>query len=658
MINFIKNPGDKILELGCGNSPHPESDVRVDVRPIPGITHFTANFELPFTEEHNQAIGSDEFAAVFSHFAIEHLSYRSVPGFLKECFRVIRPGGHVIMAMPNTVEQMKWIANNTDGWDGKDLFESASEKLFGSQNMPDAEGTDHNTHKAFFSPQIAISLFTAAGFRNVNIQPYGARNTDMIVSAQKPADRILDKKPDESVIDHITYTPVNPQNCTTQEAPTMPLAATEPLKGKPFTEYKDLALERDIAKNTGGSPTYNPARMFNRDYFDGGKGGCGGYAGEGYRDFPVHNVIARHVLERKPESVLELGCARGYTLKRLQDAGIIAAGMDVSQHCYLTRVCEAIGQRNITDTPWVVPDHYTQVRRDVEYDLCFSIGFLDHLPVHSLPTVIKEMTRTCKRGLHGVNPDPLTDGDRTRLSAGRPLSWWKDLFKTYAPGWFCEVVHKSELETAPNPDWAKEWLQGDGRLKLNLGCYATMFYHGWTNIDQHDLGGWAQAQGYQYQRHDLRGGIPYHTASVDLIFMHHVLEHFDYKAGAALLRECRRVIRPTGAVRIVVPNMAKLCEGYAAEKSNICLHDFDEMNAGCAEQKTDAGKLWSLLCPDHQAGYDEETLCGMLEDAGFDATPTRFRQTAHDPVKQILKECYEHDYGGTSLFVDAVPCME
>lgn len=407
---------------------------------------------------------------------------------------------------------------------------------------------------------------------------------------------------------------------------------------------------------------YVPEKMFDRRYFDGG-GPWGGYAGEGYRDFPVHHVIARHVLERKPESVLELGCARGYTLKRLQDAGVIAEGVDVSQHCWLTRVCDRLYRHDLTLTPWEpLCDAGSQ------HDLCFSIGFLDHLPTESLPAVVKEMARTCKRGLHGVNPDPLTDGDRTRLSAGKSLHWWKQLFTTHAPGWPCEIVPKGELETAKSPDWQKAWMEGDGRLKLNLGCYATQFHFGWTNIDQHDLGAWAAAQGYHYQRHDLRGGIPYHTASVDLLFLHHVLEHFDYKAGLSLLRECRRVIRPTGALRVVVPNMEVLCGMYAGRKLNLSrdyeggecesLTQFDEMNTGCAESPTIAGKLWSLLCPDHQAGYDEETLCAALEEAGFDATPARFRFTAHDPVKQILRECVEMDYGGTSLFVDAVPRMD
>ena len=130
-----------------------------------------------------------------------------------------------------------------------------------------------------------------------------------------------------------------------------------------------------------------PEQLFDRYYFNGG-GKNGGYTGVGYRDFYKHDITTQHILARKPESVLELGCAKGFILKRLQDAGIIAGGLEISKHCYLTRACENILQANICKTPWVVPDHHTQVRKDLEYDLCFSIAVLEHIPEDKLPAVI------------------------------------------------------------------------------------------------------------------------------------------------------------------------------------------------------------------------------------------------------------------------------
>ena len=80
----------------------------------------------------------------------------------------------------------------------------------------------------------------------------------------------------------------------------------------------------------------SPENAFDKDYFNGGKK-VGGYAREGYRDFPVHWVTANKVMSLNPKSVLELGCARGYILKKIQDEGVPIGGLEVSKHCYLTR---------------------------------------------------------------------------------------------------------------------------------------------------------------------------------------------------------------------------------------------------------------------------------------------------------------------------------
>src|SRR5258706_6437358 len=48
------------------------------------------------------------------------------------------------------------------------------------------------------------------------------------------------------------------------------------------------------------------AHPFDRDYFNGGAK-VGGYAHEGYWDYPVHWTPFRKVMELKPESVLEIG---------------------------------------------------------------------------------------------------------------------------------------------------------------------------------------------------------------------------------------------------------------------------------------------------------------------------------------------------------------
>ena len=93
MIQIQSEPGTKIIELGGGN--HPQIRPNVDVRAGDGVD-YVANFEEPFPKEPWAQDGS--WDGVFSHFVIEHISWRKVSQFVSEVFCILRPGGKAIFA--------------------------------------------------------------------------------------------------------------------------------------------------------------------------------------------------------------------------------------------------------------------------------------------------------------------------------------------------------------------------------------------------------------------------------------------------------------------------------------------------------------------------------------------------------------------------------
>lgn len=98
---------------------------------------------------------------------------------------------------------------------------------------------------------------------------------------------------------------------------------------------------------------------------------------------------------------------------------------------------------------------------------------------------------------------------------------------------------------------------------LNIGCgyhYATA--REWTNVDFLQSGPGVIA-------HNLLQGIPMHDASFDLVYHSHVLEHFSKADGEKLIRECNRVLRPGGILRIAIPDLEQLARNYlgALEKA-------------------------------------------------------------------------------------------
>jgi predicted SAM-dependent methyltransferase len=624
-IKINVQPGQRVLELGGGANRHEATTVNVDVRQAPGVD-VVCDFDkdpLPFQDA--------EWDAVVSIFCLEHVNWRQTKRLLGEMNRVLKPGGHLILVVPNVAAQMAWAAQNKEGWDGKDFFESASECLFGSMDY------EANTHKGFFVPESAKALVEGAGFEGVDIKPYGERSTDMAVGARKPgAAKAAGEKRD-----------------LLAEAFGLNGAASNPEKAR-----------------IAGMPA---EAKFDKTYFHGGAK-VGGYAGEGYRDFPAHEVTFRHIMQRRPDSVLELGCGRGYVTKRLQDAGIAAAGIEVSRHCWLTRACDGVITHDICKTPWpVVQDRVSGEQTpgypDTRFDLCFSIATLEHIPEQSLPAVLAEMKRTCKRGLHGIDFGQHDDGwDKTHCSL-HDQDWWTQLFKEHGLDTH-EIVDKESLEQGDFPE-LKEVLAGDGKVKLNLGSFITMFNYGWQNLDiLPNLGGFAQANGYTYRQWDAKAGIPYPTGSVDAIYSSHMLEHLTYAEGQSLLKECRRVIRPDGAMRLIVPDAGLLQRWYdmnAGTQNGTIVSDpqgmgpdyFDEVNDACAATKSIAAKVWSLLHENHFAAYDEATLCEALREAGWVPLASRFRDTLPDTpsFRQMRKETIDMQ-PALSLFVNAVASME
>jgi SAM-dependent methyltransferase len=84
---------------------------------------------------------------------------------------------------------------------------------------------------------------------------------------------------------------------------------------------------------------------------------------------------------------------------------------------------------------------------------------------------------------------------------------------------------------------------------------------------------------------DLREGIPYPAESFDVVYHSNFLEHLDRRDGEAFLRECRRVLRPGGILRVVVPDLGVQARQY--------LEALAEASAG--EPGGDDRHRWALV---------------------------------------------------------------
>ncbi|MEI7780644.1 MAG: methyltransferase domain-containing protein [Planctomycetota bacterium] len=89
---------------------------------------------------------------------------------------------------------------------------------------------------------------------------------------------------------------------------------------------------------------------------------------------------------------------------------------------------------------------------------------------------------------------------------------------------------------------------------LNLGC-GGRFHPAWTNVDMAPVDD-------SVIRHNLRRPLPFAAGTFDAVYHSHVLEHLGQDDAATFVRECYRVLRPGGVVRIAVPNLETIARLY------------------------------------------------------------------------------------------------
>ncbi|MGA1840855.1 MAG: class I SAM-dependent methyltransferase [bacterium] len=100
---------------------------------------------------------------------------------------------------------------------------------------------------------------------------------------------------------------------------------------------------------------------------------------------------------------------------------------------------------------------------------------------------------------------------------------------------------------------------------LNMGC-GSRFHPDWTNID-------IVSYGPAVIAYDLRHGIPYSNCTFNIVYHSHLLEHLKKHEALDFLKECFRVLKPNGIIRVVVPNLEEITGIYLKALERACHGD-------------------------------------------------------------------------------------
>ena len=181
-----------------------------------------------------------------------------------------------------------------------------------------------------------------------------------------------------------------------------------------------------------------------------------------------------------------------------------------------------------------------------------------------------------------------------------------------------------------------QYLSANPVAKLHIGAG---FYHieGWLNSDYNPKPGVIVV--------DAARTFPFRDAIFDYIYCEHMIEHIDFISGGAMLRECARVLKPGGVVRIVTPNLASLIALHEQPEEDLhrrymawTAEEMQRVGTGAQAPSADPVFIinYFVRAWGHQFIYNEASLRFSFGNAGLaDAVREASGSSEHPPLRNL-----------------------
>jgi len=163
--------------------------------------------------------------------------------------------------------------------------------------------------------------------------------------------------------------------------------------------------------------------IFDKDYFENGvKTKKSNYYDYSWQRLGSYfQKTARHIVDKfKPERTLDVGCAKGFLVKGLDELGVDAYGIDPSAYAVSNAhpvVADKIQQEVAQSIPY--PDD--------TFDVVTCFDVLEHIPAREVPRTLKELLRVSKQWvvLRMVTHEVEGDIDSSHETI-RDKDWWTE----------------------------------------------------------------------------------------------------------------------------------------------------------------------------------------------------------------------------------------
>jgi predicted SAM-dependent methyltransferase len=140
---------------------------------------------------------------------------------------------------------------------------------------------------------------------------------------------------------------------------------------------------------------------------------------------------------------------------------------------------------------------------------------------------------------------------------------------------------------------------------------------------------------HRFHHHNVEHGMPFADETVDFVYSSHLLEHLFQEDAEAFTRECHRVLKTGGVLRICVPDLEHAVALYTRGQKEKALEYFFVKRDGYFDT--------------HKFMYDHELLASLLKRVGFSRTEKRAYRVGATPDLETLDNRPEE-----TLYVEAV----
>lgn len=150
---------------------------------------------------------------------------------------------------------------------------------------------------------------------------------------------------------------------------------------------------------------------------------------------------------------------------------------------------------------------------------------------------------------------------------------------------------------------------------------------------------------------DARKKLPFNDGSIDFIYSSHLIEHLRKDEAESVLRECFRVLKRGGLIRLCVPDLQLMARNYLKEVEDI-QNNREKQGHLPSERflevlgmlrKTRAPFVLKIFSPgEHKWMYDQLSLTALLMSCGFIDVLKRSYKVGEMPDIKFLDNRPEH----------------